>query len=139
MYLEGSDQHRGWFHSSLLEAVGTRGQAALPRGPDARLRRRRRGPEDVEVASATSSRPTTSCRSTAPRSCGCGSPREDYTQDIRLSDEILDRLAEAYRRIRNTCRFLLGNLADFDPATDAVVRPALDELDRWALLPAPAS
>jgi isoleucyl-tRNA synthetase len=59
---------------------------------------------------------------------------EDYTQDIRLSDEILGQLAEAYRRVRNTCRFLLGNLADFDPATDAVPDEALTGLDGWAML-----
>jgi isoleucyl-tRNA synthetase len=59
---------------------------------------------------------------------------EDYTADIRLSDEILGHLAEAYRRVRNTCRFLLGNLADFDPARDAVPAEALVGLDAWALL-----
>jgi isoleucyl-tRNA synthetase len=59
---------------------------------------------------------------------------EDYTEDIRLSDEILNRLADAYRRIRNTCRFLLGTLADFDPERHRVPHAKLDELDRWALL-----
>jgi isoleucyl-tRNA synthetase len=59
---------------------------------------------------------------------------EDYTEDIRLSDAILGQLAEAYRRIRNTCRFLLGNLADFDPARDAVADDALRPPDRWAML-----
>jgi len=59
---------------------------------------------------------------------------EDYTEDIRLSLEILDRLADAYRRIRNTCRFLLGTLADFDPERDRRSYGEMDELDRWALL-----
>jgi isoleucyl-tRNA synthetase len=59
---------------------------------------------------------------------------EDYTEDIRLSGEILSQLAEAYRRVRNTCRFLLGNLADFDPARDAVPDAALKGLDSWAML-----
>jgi isoleucyl-tRNA synthetase len=59
---------------------------------------------------------------------------EDYTEDIRLSDEILHRLADAYRRIRNTWRFLLGALADFDPDRDRVSYDQVDELDRWALL-----
>jgi isoleucyl-tRNA synthetase len=58
---------------------------------------------------------------------------EDYTSDIRISQEILKRLAEAYFRIRNTARFLLGNLADFDPARDAVAPERLPEIDRWAL------
>jgi isoleucyl-tRNA synthetase len=59
---------------------------------------------------------------------------EDYSEDIRLSDEILNRVADAYRRIRNTCRFLLGALADFDPERDRVSYGQLEELDRWALL-----
>src|SRR5437762_2587808 len=58
---------------------------------------------------------------------------EDYTEDIRLSTEIIDRLADAYRRIRNTYRFLLGNLADFDPARDRQPSARLDEVDRWIL------
>ena len=58
---------------------------------------------------------------------------EDYTEDIRLSSEIIDRLADAYRRIRNTFRFLLGNLADFDPARDRQPYGRLDEVDRWVL------
>lgn len=58
---------------------------------------------------------------------------EDYTEDIRLSDEILNRLADAYRRIRNTYRFLLGNLADFEPSRDRQSYARLDEVDRWIL------
>jgi isoleucyl-tRNA synthetase len=59
---------------------------------------------------------------------------EDYTADIRLSEEILGQLAEAYRRVRNTCRFLLGNLADFDPSRDAIPDAALSGTDGWAML-----
>jgi isoleucyl-tRNA synthetase len=58
---------------------------------------------------------------------------EDYRDDIRISEEILQRLSEAYRRIRNTCRFLLGNLNDFDPERDRVQVASMDSLDRWAL------
>ncbi|MDY6973969.1 MAG: class I tRNA ligase family protein, partial [Thermodesulfobacteriota bacterium] len=58
---------------------------------------------------------------------------EDYRDNIRLSDEILKRLTEAYRRIRNTCRYILGNLSDFEPATDSLPYPEMKELDRWAL------
>ena len=57
----------------------------------------------------------------------------DYRDDIRISQEILTHLAEAYRRIRNTCRYLLGNLSDFDPDTDKVADKDLLEIDRWAL------
>ena len=133
MYLEGSDQHRGWFHSSLLEAVGTRQappyRSVLTHGffvdGDGRKMSKSQGnnltPEDL-----------------LPR-YGAEVLRlwvaaEDYTLDTRLSDEILNRLADAYRRIRNTWRFLLGSLADFDPDRDRVSYTGMDELDRWALL-----
>jgi isoleucyl-tRNA synthetase len=133
MYLEGSDQHRGWFHSSLLEAVGTRGRppyrAVLTHGfvVDGAGRKMSKSvgntvaPDDVIAKHGAE----------ILRLWAAG---EDYTQDIRLSDEILGQLAEAYRRVRNTCRFLLGNLADFDPATDAVPDRALTGLDAWAML-----
>jgi isoleucyl-tRNA synthetase len=133
MYLEGSDQHRGWFQSSLLEAVGTRGEppyrTVLTHGftvdGDGRKMSKSVGnylPQEELL----------------PR-FGAEVLRlwvaaEDYTEDIRLSDEILNRLADAYRRIRNTWRFLLGTLADFDPDRDRMSYDQMDELDRWALL-----
>src|SRR5262245_30269130 len=133
MYLEGSDQHRGWFHSSLLESVGTRDappyRSVLTHGffvdGDGRKMSKSRGnfiaPEDlIPKYGAEVLRLWVAA--------------EDYTEDIRLSYEILDRLADAYRRIRNTCRFLLGALADFDPERDRVSYDQLEELDRWALL-----
>ncbi len=133
MYLEGSDQHRGWFHSSLLESVGTRDKppyrAVLTHGfvvdGEGRKMSKSQGnyvaPEEL-----------------IPR-YGAEVLRlwvaaEDYTEDIRLSEEILNRLADAYRRIRNTCRFLLGALADFDPDRDRVSYARMEELDHWALL-----
>ena len=133
LYLEGSDQHRGWFHSSLLEGVGTRGrppyEAVLTHGfvVDGEGRKMSKSvgntvaPEDVIAKHGAE----------VLRLWAAG---EDYTEDIRLSDEILGQLAEAYRRVRNTCRFLLGNLADFDPATDAVPDADLKGLDGWAML-----
>jgi isoleucyl-tRNA synthetase len=133
MYLEGSDQHRGWFHSSLLEAVGTRTsppyRAVLTHGfvVDGEGRKMSKSvgntvaPEDVIKKHGAE----------VLRLWAAG---EDYTEDIRLSDEILGQLAEGYRRVRNTCRFLLGNLADFDPSRDAVPAAALTGLDGWAML-----
>ena len=133
MYLEGSDQHRGWFHSSLLEAVGTRGRppyrAVLTHGfvvdGDGRKMSKSIGntvaPEDVIAKHGAE----------VLRLWAAG---EDYTEDIRLSDEILGQLAEAYRRVRNTCRFLLGNLADFDPPRHAVPDTEFGALDGWAML-----
>jgi len=132
MYLEGSDQHRGWFHSSLLEAIGTRGappyRSVLTHGfvVDGEGRKMSKSlgnyvaPQDL-----------------IPRYGAevlrLWAASEDYTEDIRLSSEILDRLADAYRRIRNTFRFLLGNLYDFDPTRHRPRREQLDELDRFVL------
>lgn len=133
MYLEGSDQHRGWFHSSLLEAVGTRERppyrAVLTHGfvvdGDGRKMSKSIGntvaPDDVIAKHGAE----------ILRLWAAG---EDYTADIRLSEEILGQLAEAYRRVRNTCRFLLGNLADFDPSRDAIPDAALSGTDGWAML-----
>ncbi|MBI4012330.1 MAG: class I tRNA ligase family protein, partial [Candidatus Rokubacteria bacterium] len=133
MYLEGSDQHRGWFHSSLLEAVGTRDappyRAVLTHGfvVDGEGRKMSKSLGNVVA-------PADVIKRYGAEVLRLWAASEDYTEDIRLSDEILTHLAEAYRRIRNTCRFLLGNLADFDPARDAVADAQLTGLDGWALL-----
>jgi isoleucyl-tRNA synthetase len=133
MYLEGSDQHRGWFHSSLLEAVGTRGRppyrAALTHGfvVDGAGRK-------MSKSVGNTVAPDDVIKKHGAEILRLWAAGEDYTQDIRLSDEILGQLAEAYRRVRNTCRFLLGNLSDFHPATDAVPDSALTGLDGWAML-----
>ncbi|NNG07741.1 MAG: isoleucine--tRNA ligase [Desulfobacteraceae bacterium] len=132
LYLEGSDQHRGWFHSSLLCSVGTRGEApykgVLTHGfvvdGEGKAMHKSAGnvisPEDL-------------IKSYGAEIIRLWVAGEDYRDNIRLSDEILQRLTEAYRRIRNTCRYLLGNLYDFDPANDGVPYERMDELDRWAL------
>ncbi|HYB44374.1 MAG TPA: class I tRNA ligase family protein, partial [Candidatus Methylomirabilis sp.] len=133
MYLEGSDQHRGWFHSSLLEAVGTRDRppyrAVLTHGfvvdGDGRKMSKSQGNNVT---------PDELIPKYGAEVLRLWVAAEDYTEDIRLSNEILNRLADAYRRIRNTCRFLLGALADFDPDRDRVSYAQMDELDRWALL-----
>jgi isoleucyl-tRNA synthetase len=132
LYLEGSDQHRGWFHSALLTSVGTRERApyysVLTHGfvVDGEGKKMSKSlgnviqpQEIIDKFGADILRLWVSA--------------EDYRDDIRISPEILDRLSEAYRRIRNTCRFLLGNLYDFDPARDMVPAGRLVELDRYAL------
>ena len=133
MYLEGSDQHRGWFHSSLLEAVGTRNrapyQSVLTHGFVV----------DGEGRKMSKSQGNYVQQEELIPKYGAEVLRlwvasEDYTEDIRLSHEILNRLSDAYRRIRNTFRFLLGTLADFDPDRDRVSYDQMDEIDRWALL-----
>ncbi len=132
LYLEGSDQHRGWFHSSLLEAIGTRG------APPYRSVLTHGFLLDVEARKMSKSLGNFITPEDLLPKYGAEVLRlwvaaEDYTEDIRLSTEILDRLADAYRRLRNTFRFLLGNLYDFEPARDRQPYDRLDEVDRWIL------
>jgi len=132
MYLEGNDQHRGWFHSSLLESVASRGRApyrnVLTHGfvVDGEGKKMSKSVGNV----------------TDPQKIIDGYGAEilrlwvasaDYTEDIRVSDEILKRLVEAYRRIRNTSRFILGNISDFQPDADGVPYEDMEEMDRWIL------
>lgn len=132
MYLEGSDQHRGWFHSALLTSVGTRGRApyksVLTHGfvvdGEGKKMSKSKGnvivPQDViEKYGAEILRLWVSA--------------EDYRDDMRISEEILKRLTEAYRRIRNTARFMLGNLYDFDPERDLLEYQRMREIDRFVL------
>ena len=132
LYLEGSDQHRGWFHSSLLTSVGNRGRApylsVLTHGFVV----------DGEGKKMSKSAGNVIAPEEVIGKLGADVLRlwvaaEDYRDDIKISDEILKRLADAYFRIRNTFRFLLGNLYDFDPAKDRVAYERIYEIDRWAL------
>ena len=132
LYLEGSDQHRGWFHSSLLCSVGTRGRApyrnVLTHGfvVDGAGKAMHKSAGNVIS-------PEDLIRNFGAEIIRLWVAGEDYRDNIRLSDEILQRLTEAYRRIRNTCRYLLGNLYDFRSAEDRVPYGQMMELDRWAL------
>jgi isoleucyl-tRNA synthetase len=132
MYLEGSDQHRGWFHSSLLVSVGTRGVApyrsVLTHGFVV----------DKEGEKMSKSKGNVTVPSEVIKKYGAEILRlwvvaEDYRGDIRISTEILERLTESYRKIRNTLRYLLGNLYDFDPSEDQIPYENLEEIDRWML------
>ncbi len=132
MYLEGSDQHRGWFQSSLLEAVGTRGappyKTVITHGFFVDGEGRKMSKSLGNYVTLDELLPKYGAEILR-----LWVAAENYTQDIRVSFEILDRLADAYRRIRNTFRFLLGNLGDFDPARDRQSHARLDEVDRWIL------
>jgi isoleucyl-tRNA synthetase len=133
LYLEGSDQHRGWFHSSLLASVATRGKApyraVLTHGfvvDDKGQAYSKSLGNYIPPAEVIAKRGAEMLRLWVAY--------VDYTQDVPFSEQILDQLAESYRKLRNTWRFLLGNLHDFDPGRDAVAPDRMLDLDRWALL-----
>ncbi len=132
LYLEGSDQHRGWFQTSLLNGVATRGSApyrsVLTHGfivdGDGRKMSKSLGntvsPQEViEKYGADILRLWVAST--------------DYRNDIRISQSIIDNLVEMYRRVRNTYRYLLSNVYDFNPSTDAVKPEEMDEMDRWIM------
>ncbi|HCP01322.1 MAG: isoleucine--tRNA ligase [Alphaproteobacteria bacterium] len=131
LYLEGSDQHRGWFHSSLLESCGTRGRAPY----DAVLTHGFVMAEDGRKMSK--SRGTDVSPQETVESLGADILRiwvvsSDYSEDLRLGPEILKHQSDLYRRIRNTLRFLLGNLDGFEDS-ERVPVVEMPELERWVL------
>jgi isoleucyl-tRNA synthetase len=129
LYLEGSDQHRGWFHSSLLTSVGTRGYApyrsVLTHGffVDGEGKKMSKSAGNVIASEEVIGQ----LGADVLRLWVAG---EDYRDDIKISKEILKRLGDAYFRIRNTFRFLLGNLSDFHPEKDRISYRELHEMDR---------
>ncbi len=132
IYLEGSDQHRGWFHSSLLmsEALYERApyKSVLTHGftVDEKGRKMSKSLGNVIVPQKVMS-------TSGADVLRLWIAATDYSNEMALSDEILKRMSDSYRRMRNTVRFLLGNLAGFDPATDAVPVDELVAIDRWAI------
>lgn len=132
MYLEGSDQHRGWFHSSLLVSVGTRGVAPYRSVLTHGFVVDKEG-EKMSKSSGNVIAPSDIIKKYGAEILRLWVVAEDYRSDIRISEEILTRLTESYRKIRNTFRYLLGNLFDFDPKRDLVEFKNLEEIDRWIL------
>ncbi len=134
MYLEGSDQHRGWFQSSILTAVGTTGRAPFETVLTHGFVVDEQGQEDVQVGRQRRLGRRRRPSSTAPTSCGSTSPASTTPTTSAMSERGIKETSEAYRKIRNTFRYLLGNLedyAEFDPST--VDPSTLHEIDRWAL------
>jgi isoleucyl-tRNA synthetase len=133
LYLEGSDQHRGWFHSALLAGVVTDRRApyrsVLTHGfvLDGQGKKMSKSAGNVVA-------PQDVIKQSGAEILRLWVSAQDYREDLRISSEILNHLIEAYRKIRNTCRFLLSNLYDFDPAHHRVPYEHLPELDRWALM-----
>lgn len=132
IYLEGSDQHRGWFQSSLLTSVAMQGRApyksVLTHGftVDEQGRKMSKSLGNVVAPQKV----TSSLGADVLRLWVASS---DYSGEIAISDNLLKRIADAYRRIRNTARYLLGALDGFDPATQAVPADALVAVDAWAI------
>ncbi len=132
LYLEGSDQHRGWFHSSLLASVGTRDIAPYNEVLTHGFVVDGKG-EKMSKSKGNVITPDSVIERYGAEILRLWVAAEDYRDDIKISEEILKRLTEAYRKIRNTCRYILGNLYDFDPTKDAIAYEHLLELDQWAL------
>jgi isoleucyl-tRNA synthetase len=132
LYLEGHDQHRGWFHSSLLTACAMYGRAPyrglLTHGftVDAQGRK-------MSKSLGNGVDPQETTKSLGAEIIRLWVAASDYSGDIAGDKEILKRVVDAYRRIRNTLRFLLANTSDFDPAKDAVAFEEMLEIDRYAL------
>lgn len=132
LYLEGSDQHRGWFQSSLLTSVGTRGRApykgVLTHGyvVDGQGKKMSKSVGNVIA-------PQEVIDQYGAEVLRLWVASENYQDDVKVSDEILKHVSDAYRKMRNTIRFLLSNLTDFDPVVHTASADDFTEIDRWAL------
>jgi isoleucyl-tRNA synthetase len=132
MYIEGGDQYRGWFHSSLLIGVGLKG------GSPYRECATHGWTLDAEGRAMSKSLGNIIEPEKIVKQYGADLLRlwvasVDFTEDVRLSDVILTRLSEAYRKLRNTFRYMLGNLSDFDPVQDQLPGDQLASIDVWML------
>lgn len=132
LYLEGSDQHRGWFHSSLLTSVAVHGRApykaVLTHGYLVDGEGRKMSKSIGNIVS-----PGDVIKQAGADVLRLWVSSTDYQNDVRFSDEIIKRNTDAYRRLRNTARFLLSNLSDFDPRQHSVAIKDMVALDRWAV------
>jgi isoleucyl-tRNA synthetase len=142
LYLEGADQHRGWFHSSLLTAVAARGtapyKAVLTHGWVLDERGKVYSKSEIEKARAAGLKtdyvePGVWMEKNGAEVLRLWAAAADYQADVVFSKTIMDQLGESYRKIRNTCRYLLSNLYDFVPSRDRLPDDGLRELDRLAL------
>ena len=132
LYLEGSDQSRGWFHSSLLVGLGTRGQAPYRQVVTHGFVVDEHG-RKMSKSVCNTIEPQEIIEQSGAEILRLWSAMVDFREEVRVGPEILARVVEAYRKLRNTCRILVANLYDFDPATDAVPVEQLPEIDRYAL------
>ena len=132
MYMEGADQFRGWFQSSLLTCVATQGIAPYKEVLCHGWVVDEKG-KQMHKSAGNGVEPSEIIRDYGADIIRLWVASSDYTVDVRAGKEIFRQLSEAYRKMRNTARFMLGNINDFDPAKDMVADDQLFEIDRWAL------
>ena len=132
MYMEGADQFRGWFQSSLLTCVATQGIAPYKEVLCHGWVVDEQG-KQMHKSAGNGMEPSEIIRDYGADIIRLWVASSDYTVDVRAGKEIFRQLSEAYRKMRNTARFMLGNISDFDPAKDMVDDDQLFEIDRWAL------
>jgi isoleucyl-tRNA synthetase len=132
VYLEGGDQFRGWFNSSLVVGLEAKSappyRAVITNGWVVDV-----SGEKMSKSKGTGVDPHTVIKTSGAEILRVWCSALDYHEDVRISDEILKRISDAYRKLRNTARYCLGNLADFDPKSDRVSFDRMREIDRWAL------
>ena len=132
IYLEGSDQHRGWFHSSLLVGIGTRGRAPFNQVLTHGFVMDDQG-RKMSKSLGNTVAPQDIIKQSGAEILRLWASMVDYREDIKVGKEVLARTVEAYRKIRNVIRVLVANLYDFDPKDDVVTKARMLEVDRWAL------
>ena len=132
IYLEGSDQHRGWFHSSLLVGIGTRGRAPFNQVLTHGFVMDDQG-RKMSKSLGNTVAPQDIIKQSGAEILRLWASMVDYREDIKVGKEVLARTVEAYRKIRNVIRVLVANLYDFDPKDDVVPKARILEVDRWAL------
>ena len=132
VYLEGPDQYRGWFHSSLLVATGVR-HAAPYRGVVTHGWTLDEQGRPMSKSLGNSIDPVEICDKWGADLLRLWVTSVEYQADVKMSERVMTQLSEAYRKIRNTFRFALGNLNDFDPSKDSLPSEQMEEMDRWML------
>jgi isoleucyl-tRNA synthetase len=132
IYLEGSDQHRGWFHSSLLVGIGTRGRAPFNQVLTHGFVMDEHG-RKMSKSLGNTVAPQDVIKQSGSEILRLWVSMVDYRYDINIGKEVLTRTIESYRKIRNVIRLLVGHLYDFDPQDDSVPKAKMLEIDRWAL------
>jgi len=132
VYLEGPDQYRGWFHSSLLIAVGVKDKAPYKEIVTHGWTLDEQG-RPMSKSLGNVILPSEICEKWGADLLRLWVASVEYQADVKMSERVMTQLSEAYRKIRNTFRFALGNLSDFDPAKNSVANDQLEEMDRWMI------